>query len=836
MVTTPQSSNGLHGLTPFAEAAESHIALNGASGGASGIDSQQYEQFDLDASDPTASENLGLPQSSAPSPSLSPWQWFRDLPIGRKQLLALVLCQLVPIVGLGVGSTWVLTQSLRSQTKEQARSEVAVTEINYNIKINQMGLGSRGEVNNLALINASRSSRRGEVISPEVQTQLREILKDEIQSRKIEYATLLGTDGKILANANQSRTGEIFNPGNLVTQVMQDREGRQVKANLLVAWSELAKEAPPLPPEAYNKDALVRFVITPVRDPNSNDVIGLLLFGDVANGKKPVVENTLKVFGGGYSAIYMRQSNGRYSLATALDQGLSGDLNQAQANAELSDPGILNLAAQSLNGKAVTQRIKVNGQTYTVAAKAIPNQIVENADAAIPKYEGSPPAILVRGTPETTLNQLLRNSLLQEIVVISLGIGLLALWNRLFSKSVLRPLQELEGTTQKFTEGDRHLRAVVESRDEVGQLSATFNRLAENIVASETALAAEAQRQESLGHEQRRQKEAIQNQLVDLLMSVEGATRGDLTVRADVTTGEIGTVGDFFNAIVESLRQIVTQVKQSVNQVNSSLGDNEQTLRQLAAAALQQADETTRTLDSVEAMNHSIQRVASNARNAAEVSRSAAQTTAQSEVAMDLTVESITHLRQTIGDTAKKVKRLGESSQQISKVVSLINQIALQTNLLAINAGIEAARAGEEGKGFAVVAEEVGELAARSAAATREIEQIVETIQQETSEVVEAMEQGTSQVVDGTRLVEQAKLSLSQILEVSRQVDYLVQSISEATVAQVQTSETISSLMQDVSSLSGQTSDSANQASQSLRQTVEIAKDLQTSVGTFKVE
>ena len=130
--------------------------------------------------------------------------------------------------------------------------------------------------------------------------------------------------------------------------------------------------------------------------------------------------------------------------------------------------------------------------------------------------------------------------------------------------------------------------------------------------------------------------------------------------------------------------------------------------------------------------------------------------------AMDRTVESIVQLRETVGETAKKVKRLGESSQQISKVISLINQIALQTNLLAINASIEAARAGEEGRGFAVVAEEVGQLAAQSAAATKEIEQIVENIQLETSQVVEAMELGTTQVVEGTHLVEEAKQSLEQ--------------------------------------------------------------------------
>lgn len=340
---------------------------------------------------------------------------------------------------------------------------------------------------------------------------------------------------------------------------------------------------------------------------------------------------------------------------------------------------------------------------------------------------------------------------------------------------------------------------------------------------------------EAFSREQRYQNEELQQQLVELLEDIEGAARGDLTVRADVTVGEIGTVADFFNSIVESLRQIVTQVKHSALQVNASLSENEGAIRVLAEQALKQAEETTLTLESVEKMTHSIQAVATNARQAAEVARSASATAEVGGNAMDLTVQNILSLRETIGETAKKVKRLGESSQQIAKVVSLINQIALQTNLLAINAGIEAARAGEEGQGFAVVAEEVGELAARSATATQEIEQIVETIQRETSEVVEAMEQGTAQVVEGTHLVKNAKQSLEQILAVSRQIDQLVQSISEATVSQVETSHTITHLMEEVAMVAGRTSDSSHHVSTSLRQTVEIARELQASVSTFKV-
>lgn len=179
---------------------------------------------------------------------------------------------------------------------------------------------------------------------------------------------------------------------------------------------------------------------------------------------------------------------------------------------------------------------------------------------------------------------------------------------------------------------------------------------------------------------------------------------------------------------------------------------------------------------------------------------------------------------------------------RIDTADSLNSRTSLQSGAAQLGDGVETprARAGEQGQGFAVVPEDVGALAARSAVATQEIEQIVGTIQREASEVVEAMAIGTTQVVEGTQLVGDAKQSLGQLLEVSRQIDTqidtLVQSIFNATVSQTQTSEVIATLMRDVVLVSERTSDSSRQVSNSLRQTVKVAQELQASVGTFKVE
>ena len=343
------------------------------------------------------------------------------------------------------------------------------------------------------------------------------------------------------------------------------------------------------------------------------------------------------------------------------------------------------------------------------------------------------------------------------------------------------------------------------------------------------------EQQQQARERERVAKENLQRRALELLMEVDPVSQGDLTVQVKVKEDEIGTIADSYNATIESLRKLVAQVKTAAIEVSTTTSDKDRSIQELSTGASAQTQEINIALERIQGITDSISAVAKNVKAAEAAMLKAVDTVKAGDEAMNQTVEGFQEIRDTVAATTKKVKRLGESSQKISKVVSVINNFTEQTNLLALNASIEAAHAGEQGKGFAVVADEVRSLARQSASATAEIEALVAEIQTGTNEVVTAMEEGTQQVVVGTKLVDKTRFSLIEIADVSQEIDRLVAEIAIATVEQSRDSEVVSQTMKQVAAISDKTSTEAGEVSASFKELLAVAQQLQDSVAKFKV-
>lgn len=340
---------------------------------------------------------------------------------------------------------------------------------------------------------------------------------------------------------------------------------------------------------------------------------------------------------------------------------------------------------------------------------------------------------------------------------------------------------------------------------------------------------------ESASEEQREQKEQLQGQIENFLEEIENSFEGDLTVRAGVTDGEMGTVADFFNATIENLQKLVRQVQDSTGIVSETAQASEGQIKNLSTEALRQAESVNDALGKITDMTTSIREVAVNAQDAQQKVQLANKTLKAGDVAMNRTVQGILAIQQTVEATARKVKNLADASQKISRVLNLIRELANQTNLLALNASVEATRAGEEEQGFAV-ANEVRTLAEQSANATKEIEEIIEEIQSETNEVIKAMDIGRKRVLIGTKLVKGTRQTLTDLAKVSMSINHVVEEIAKSASTQVNISTELNQTMQDVAQISNQTSEQSVKVAESFTKLLGVAGELQQSVSEFKVQ
>lgn len=326
-----------------------------------------------------------------------------------------------------------------------------------------------------------------------------------------------------------------------------------------------------------------------------------------------------------------------------------------------------------------------------------------------------------------------------------------------------------------------------------------------------------------------------QDAILRLLDEMGSLAEGDLTVKATVTEDITGAIADSVNFAVEALRSLVTTINETAVQVSAAAQETQATAMQLADAAQHQARQISSASVAINEMATSIDHVSKNSAESADVAQRSVQIAANGAQVVRQTIAGMDSIRDQIQETSKRIKRLGESSQEIGSIVELINDIAEQTNILALNAAIQAASAGEAGRGFAVVADEVQRLAERSAGATKRIETLVQTIQSDTNEAVSSMEQTTSEVVSGARLAEDAGQALGEIESVSNTLADLIQGISTSARQQSAAATNISATMNVIQEITSQTSVGASQTAESIGNLAQLAADLRRSVADFKL-
>jgi len=334
---------------------------------------------------------------------------------------------------------------------------------------------------------------------------------------------------------------------------------------------------------------------------------------------------------------------------------------------------------------------------------------------------------------------------------------------------------------------------------------------------------------------QRKETDRNQQAILRLLDELSSLADGDLTVQATVTEDITGAIADSINYAVDALRGLVTTINQSAIQLDSATRQTQALSQHLAKASGAQSKQIASATESAGSMASSVEEVSGNAERAADVARHSVEVAHKGGDAVRRTIDGMNTIRETIQDTSKRIKRLGESSQEIGNIVELINDIAEQTNILALNASIQASMAGDAGRGFAVVADEVQRLAERAANATKQIEVLVRTIQTDTNEAVVSMERSTTDVVGGALLAENAGAALEEIEQVSNQIASLVQNISGSARQQTGAAQNIARNMQVLKEISVQTAESTNATSAAIAKLAELSAGLRKAAAGFRL-
>ena len=574
------------------------------------------------------------------------------------------------------------------------------------------------------------------------------------------------------------------------------------------------------------------YVSAPIRDTQSNEILGVI------RARIPV-ENIQRIISQGKSYnAYLLDNKGQV-FSTSNEEDLAQLIAagkeksaipsffdfQTELNQEISNR--LNSSKPTARGR---QKITDDNQSIFEGREEVAylTNISEIDSDFLEEVSDLGWSTLVTVDNESAI--VAQRQLLQVFVLGTIISGLVvAALSQLIADRATRPVVDAAEAVNKIGRGDLDVKLDVEGEDEIAALNSNINKMVGQI--QDLLFTQEAET-----NQQRKEKEALQQGVMGLLLDVEGAQKGDLTVKAQITDGAIGSIADAFNTTMRKLRELLQEVQTVSTEVGQLSLEGEGSVRHLSESAQSQTVEINQALGSIEEINQSVATVANYAQEAAQIARNGSIQAREGDLAMDATVNSIEKIRGTVANTSKKVKQLAESSQEIAQIVEIISGISEKTNLLAFNASVEAARAGEHGEGFRIVAEEVRRLADRITEATKDIQQLVNTIQQDTTSVLEGMETSTSEVVNGSELVHMTKLNLRSLADTSKQIDEYLKYITTSTTDQTNTSMLVNKKISGLATIAKVNSTEAENVVQSLQTLVSEAENLQSSVAQFKLE
>ncbi|MFH0735367.1 MAG: HAMP domain-containing methyl-accepting chemotaxis protein [bacterium] len=427
-------------------------------------------------------------------------------------------------------------------------------------------------------------------------------------------------------------------------------------------------------------------------------------------------------------------------------------------------------------------------------------------------------------------------------IIIGLGILLLGyIITSLSTKPITSQISILNDAAKLIGEGRSDIKINVESKDEVGSLSKAFNKMTQNLSKISSELEEEKRnieaKVEAAVYESENQQKYLSSSVDLLLVEMDKFSEGDLTVKMEIKKqDEIGKLFFGFNKAINNIGEMLQKIRFAVEETAKASSLISASTEEIAAGAMEQSAQTTEVASAVEEMTQTIFENTKNTSYAADTAKDAGNKAVEGGLVVNETIAGMNKIAEVVKKSADTVFTLGQNSDKIGEIVQVINDIADQTNLLALNAAIEAARAGEQGRGFAVVADEVRKLAERTSTATKEIAKMIKTIQKDTREAVDSIKQGTSEVDKGKEKANKAGEVLYKIVEGAKKVSDIVIQVASASEEQSATVEQIGKNIESINNVTNETAGGIQHIAHAAEDLNRLTIDLQGLFSRFKLE